>query len=258
VLTLDAAMGPNHGDLRPFVVARLLDINTVTNLAQVSIDGSDAVWLPFWPGTYTNITTVWVLRDPYNSGSGQVVAAPCYAEPPADVPPPPSAPPAPGTAEPAPTNRTALIRPTYSGTYRVIRSAWDRWNVNRYGGSSTLYQGDAFGSGTLIGLATYGNQVSALGALTISKIVVTTELATGSGNVTLQGSPHASRPAGAPSSSGSTSSGSSSVTLHSSICEGLRTGAFKGLCTVGANYRATYGKARATGMVMAVTYTRPA
>jgi hypothetical protein len=247
-----AALASSHGDRRPFVMGRLLAMDTATNRAQVTIDGSQPTWLPFIPGVYDRITTVYVLTDPERSGSGQLVIGPCYqeAEPPPAPPPPPS--------EEPPVTATALIRPVGSGTYRHIRSAWDRWNVTMYGGATDLYQGDAYGSGPLTGLAWYGDQVVNLQALEITAVSVATPLATGSGNVVLQGAPHASRPAGAPAPAGDTVSGGTSVTLTAAMREALRTGSIKSLATVGANYRGTYGAAHPSGLSLSITYTRPA
>lgn len=256
MINLQTALAPPPGDRRPWVVARLLGIDETLNRAQVSIDGGDPVWLRYTPGAYDGITTVYVMRDPYRTGSGQLVVGPAYAEDPAEVPPPPPPPPAPAT--PSPKTFTAVIRPTWSGTYRNMRNAWDRWNTERssYGGRSTLYQGSSFGSGTLVGLATYGSQVTALGALEITSIVVTTALATGSGSVALQGAPHSSRPKGGPSPSGATANGNSSVTLTADMQEAFRTGTVKALASVGGSYRATFGTARADGMALRVTYRK--
>ena len=256
-MDLAKALAANPGDRRQWVTAQLLDIDTVTNRAQVSIGGSLAVWLPFLPGVYTNITTVFVLRDVAGSGAGQLVLGPCYAE--VEPPPPPPAPP-PDVQDPDdPTLRTltALVRPNFSGTYRVIRSAWDRWNVGRYGGSSTLYQGSAFGSGELVGLATYGTAVKNLGALKILSIRVSTPLATGGGNASLKGSAMGSEPAGAPTHAGDTFTGSSFVDLDAATCESFRTGAARGLATVGGSYRGTRGTSHPSGMALSVTYQRP-
>lgn len=247
---------PNPADTRPWVIARLLSVDTVNRRATVSIDDGEAVSLRYVPDNYTGITTVFVLMDPTGSGAGQLVLGPCGTEDADTLPPPPPAPPAPGT--PSLVERTVVVRPTWSGTYRSIRSAWDRWNTGRYGGRSTLYQGDSFGSGPLVGLATYGNQIVALGAVSISAIVATTPLATGGGTVTLQGAPHAFQPGGAPTPAGSTASGDGNVTLPADIREALRTGAAKSLATVGGNYRATYGTSRADGLALRITYRRPA
>lgn len=253
-MDLAAALGPTHGDSRPFVVGRLLDVDNEANRAQVTVNGSAPVWLPLMPGLYEGITTVWVLTDPNRSGSGQLVLGPCYQEPEIEVPAPP---PDPVVTPAPPVTATALIRPLGSATYRHIRGAWDRWNVDMYGGSSTLYQGDAYGSGPLTGLAWYGDQIVNLGASVILGVTVSTPRATGSGTVTLQGAPHGSRP-GAPAPSGGIAAGDASVALTGAMCEALRTGAAKSLATVGGNYRATYGAAHASGMALSITYQRPA
>lgn len=250
-MDLAAALGSTHGDRRPWLVGRLIAVNATTNRAQVTIDGSPPVWLPFVPGVYDGVTTVFVLADPVRAGSGQLVLGPCFQEPAAEVPPPPEAP-----APTATVSATALIRPVGSATYRHIRAAWDRWNVTMYGGRTDLYQGDAYGSGPLTGLAWYGSQITNLNAVSITSVKVATPRPTGSGNVTLQGAPHSSRPSGAPAPAGETASGDSSVTLTAAMREALRTGSAKSLATVGANYRATYGSAHPSGMSLSIAYTR--
>lgn len=234
-------------------MARLIDIDVDTNRAQVTIDGSQPTWLPFVPGVYEGVTTVFVMSDPVRSGSGQLVLGPCYQEPDVEPPAAPAPPPSGATV-----TATALIRPVDSATYRHIRGAWDRWNVDMYGGASTLYQGDAYGSGPLTGLAWYGDQVVNLGAASITGITVSTPLATGSGGAGLQGAPHGSRPSGAPTPVGDIAWGDASVTLTAAMCEALRTGASKSLASVGANYRATYGAAHPSGLALSITYARPA
>lgn len=243
------------GDRRMWTVGQLLGVDTAANRLLVSVDGSPSVALPFVPGAYDGITTVFVLRDPDGSGAGQMVLGPCYSMPEPPPPPPPQDDPA---QPPALVTQTVTVRPTWSGTWRVVRSAWDRWNTDRYGGRSTLYQGSAYGSGDLIGLAVYGEQLVSLGATEITRVVVSTPLATGSGDATVQGSPHGSKPSGAPTVSGATASGASAVELDASVREAMRTGSVKGLATVGASYRGTYGTSKANGMSLAVTYTRPA
>lgn len=257
-MDLAGALGPDHGDARLWCTAQLLAVDTTSNRAQVSIDGGPAVWLPFVANVFDGITTVFVLRDPTRAGAGQLVIGPCGTQPPDDVPPPPPSQPDPST--PSTVTSTAVIRPTWSGTYRSIRGTWDRWNVDRYGGRSTLYQGNAFGSGPLTGLAVYGDQVKNLRALSISAITVGITLATGSGTVTVQGSPSGVKPGGAPSSSGSTASrsGSGSIALPSDVCEAFRTGLVKGLALVGSSYLGVRGTSLGSGMALSITYTRGA
>lgn len=264
-MSLAKAIGASGagGDHRLWVNALLIEVDNDRNRALVSVDGSDPVWLPFNPGIYEGVTVVRVLRDPYRGGAGQLVLGPGYAQEPEEVPPAPPPPPPPDAEPPPdaparPVTVTVAIRPTWSGTFRHIRSAWDRWNVSRYGGRSTLYQGNAFGSGKLTGLAVYGTQVRDLGASRITRITVSTPVATGAGSVVLQGSPHGTAPGGAPATSGETRSGGGSVTLSAAMCEAFRTGSTRGLATVGSDYRGTYGTAKANGMTLTVTYERPA
>lgn len=151
---------------------------------------------------------------------------------------------------------TALIRPTWSGTWRT-GSGWDRWNITRYGGRSDMYQGNAYGSGVLVGLATYGDQIVGLGASTITSITARVVLSNNAGTPQLQGSPSGTQPAGVPSVSGATASGFGDVALPSTVCESMRTGALKGLVTNGATYVAIRGTSLADGMALTVTYTKP-
>jgi hypothetical protein len=166
---------------------------------------------------------------------------------------------------PATESVTVTIKPKWSGTWRNSRNAWDRWNVDRYGGRSTLYQGDGYGSGPLTGLAVYGTQVRDLGAISIESITVTligADLASGGVTITVQGSSNGTQPSGAPSSSGATASGTpgragtDKVALPSSVREDFRTGAVRGLATVGSAYGAVRGTSAAAGMALAVKYTR--
>lgn len=167
---------------------------------------------------------------------------------------------------PEQVTKTITITPTWSGSYRHAYSQWDRWNTDRYGGRSTLWQGNKYGSGDMTGLATYGNRIEDLDADEIISIEVTLR---GAGmnsdhpSFVLQGSPHGSKPGGAPSSSGGTvSSGSGNpgksnavkVSLSSGMREAFRTGTFKGLCVVGSGYGGVRGTSAADGMALKVTY----
>lgn len=161
-----------------------------------------------------------------------------------------------------------VIKPSWSGTYRN-QGGWDRWNTGRYGGRSTLYQGNNYGSGPVKGLAVYGNRVQNLGAVEIISIKVLVRRAPtgGSGNVSVvvQGSPHGSKPGGSPSSSGATASAgvdydksTSKITLPASMREAFRTGDIKGLALVGSAYAGVYGTSRADGMALEIEYKRRA
>lgn len=234
----------------PWTVAQLVSIDTTANRATVSILGSQPVALPFLPGDYTGVTTVYVQLDPLRTGAGQMVMGPCGTL--EDVP---ALPPAPsGTV-----SAKATIFPTWSGTWRTDRSSFDRWNIDRYGGRSDLYQGDDYGSGPLKGLAVYGDQIVGLGATAITAMTLSSIKSNGGDSPVFQGSPHGTKPAGAPSSSGATVGGLGNVDLVASgIAELLRTGVFKGLATVGSTYGAVRGTSHPMGMALSITYQRPA
>lgn len=251
----DALAGGGRLDGRAWTTAQLLAVDTAGNRARVSIDGGPGVWLPYVASSYTGITTVFVLRDPTRGGAGQLVLGPCGTQAPIDVPPPP---PDPAVSPPAPVTARATIRPTWSGTWRASAAAWDRWNADRYGGRSTLYQGSAYGSGALTGLAVYGGQVVNLRALSITSAAVYALTVTGSGSLTVQGSASGSKPAGAPASSGSTATGMGWINLPADVREALRTGATRGFAAVGANYLAVRGTSYPAGMALRITYTRNA
>lgn len=260
-------LGPNAPVWSPGTVT---SINTGTNRLTVTLDALEgaSVTVPHGAGTYTVGARVIVLLD-FHSGMGHVVLTTLGNPPPPPPPPPPPTPP-----PPKPTERTytAVIRPTWSGTYRVNRAAWDRWNTGTYGGRSDLYQDGSSSSGDLIGLATYGAQIVALGATAITAVTVAL-VSNGSGlsgsawTATVQGSASASQPAGAPAFTGATASGSvagyggvgktTSVALGATMRDGLRTGAIRSLGLVGSGYGGVYGTGRADGMALAVTYSKP-
>lgn len=260
----ELCLGPVTGG-DPLVLGRLTAINTSTVRGTVTVDGATYV-LPYVPSTYTAPSDVWVMLSPKGGGTPQIIMGP-NANPVAppepdeggDIPTPP--PPPPETVE-----RKATITPSWSGSYRSIRSAWDRWNIDRYGGRSTLYQGNGAGSGPMKGLAVYGKKIVNLKAISIEKIVLVVKgagLASSgaSSTITLQGSPHGSKPSGAPSSSGGTvtgttgKSGTARIELNAAMREAFRTGTFKGLCAVGSAYHAVLGTATAGAMTLEIEYT---
>lgn len=168
---------------------------------------------------------------------------------------------------PAPVTKqyTTTIRCTSSGTWRTIRGAWDRWNVDRWGGARDVYQGDAFGSGELVGFAGYGNQLSGLGAISFDSVVLHVKRNGWNGgssqSVTVQGCASGSRPGGRPTGAGATATTgnvgterTTSVALPSSMREALRTGSDKGLITTGSDDAGWYGTGDSFRLV--VTYTR--
>ena len=234
----------------PVEPGTLTAINTGTKIATVSLNGS-SYSLPYLAATYTVGQPVWVgLNDwgtPYLVlGASDVAAAPVT---------PPTPPTSPTTVQ-----ATISIAAQWSGSYRA-GSGWDRWNTGRYGGRSTLYQGNGFGSGAMVGLATYGDQLTNLGAISIDAATVNLAgvgLSGASGPAQVQGSPHGSQPGGSPTSSGATATGDGWVSLPSGILTAMLAGTVKGLCTVGANYWAVAGAGNGDGMTLSVTYTRPA
>ena len=234
-------VGPRRGaPTEIHKIAQLLSIDPTAQRATVSIDGSQPVALPYVPGVYTGYTTCLVLCNPLQGGRGVFVLGPVGVQ---DVVPPPP---------PPPTNVTAVatILPTWSGTWSTKFGLW-------VGGDSRLYQGNAYGSGTLKGLAVYGDRIVGLHALSITSATVTMNRSTGGGTPTVQGCPSGTpASAGPPASSGATNAGTGAVALDSTTREALRTGAFKGLCLVGAGYAGVYGTNRPDGMVLNLTYTR--
>lgn len=169
----------------------------------------------------------------------------------------------PAPPPPKVVTRTVTITPTWSGSYREAYGQWDRWNTGRYGGRSTLWQGSKYGSGPMKGLATYGNKLLELGADEITQVEVTLRgvgMNSDLPSIVVQGSPHGSKPGGAPSSSGATASGqtgstsATKVRLPESVREAFRTGAVKGLAIVGSGYGGVRGTSAADGMALRVTY----
>lgn len=245
--------GPKFGsDKRQWSVGQLLAIDTVKNRAQVALDGGPAVWLPYVSNVYTSITTVFVLRDPFGSGSGQLVIGPAGTQSTPYVPPPPP--------PPAPVSKqvTTVIRPSDSGTWSEKWSRYYAWNVGRYGGSTTLYQGSEGVSQHLDGIAVYGTQLKSLGASSIDAITLHVPLLTGSGTVQVQGTTQSSLGSSFTTPTGATASGTGTISLGATLRDNLRTGVSKGLVLVGGSYLAVAGKASANGMAMTVTYTRTA
>lgn len=246
-------------------VGVLLDLDEPTNRALVSVYDSAGSWVPYIPAVYEGVRTVHVLVNPFQGGRAQLVLGPAEeapVDPEAD--PLPQTPPAP----PAETVQVSVtITPTWSGTWRVSRGAFDRWNLTSYGGRSDLYQGDGYGSGLLVGLATYGDQLVNLGATSIDSVVLSARR-NGSGGgaaaLTVQGSPHGARPASVPTGSGDVAltgavgTGAwAQAALPGLTREGLRTGALRGLVAVGGTYSGWGGAGTPGSMALAVTYTKP-
>lgn len=317
-------------DVTPIVTGRLLGLDPASKLAQVSIGGSDGVWmpalpaiytqdgavrilrsaiaggrasiclgpvngasliaagkvtavlasvgqltvdtlgksvnLPYLPGTYSAGTLVHVLRSSDRLGLPEIVLGPSGSYNHTN----PGQPGGGSSGGGESVTRQATILPQWSGSWRSMYSRWDSWNTDRYGGRSTLWQGNDYGSGPMKGLAVYGDQIVNLGATEIISITASVYRADSSSSsakvAVLQPSPHGSQPGGSPASSGATaaSAGLTSgqgggVALPGSVLDGFRTGAFKGLCTVGGDYLGINGTpdrapVRADGMALNIVY----
>lgn len=163
---------------------------------------------------------------------------------------------------------SASIGPQVTGTWRSSVSRWDSWNPGRYGlGNTPIYQGDAYGSGPLIGYAGFGDQIVNLAAITIDEITMqAVKGADGNSAVlTVQGTADGSRPGGAPSSSGDTASSGSigsgqtgALSLTPAMREAFRTGGAKGLVAIGSQYGGFGGFGVPPSFVLQIRYTRAA
>jgi hypothetical protein len=251
-------------DTTPYTVGFLHEISADGKRALVSVRDSQPISLPCAPSTYTGVSTVHVLVDPATGRPLHVLAPGEFvAEGDAPQPPPPPEP------EQAPARKVTgkVIKPTWTGTYRVNRAAWDRWNTSSYGGRSDLWQGSSASSGQLYGLAVYGDQVRNLNAVSIDRIRVTL-VNNGGGHYftnpayTLRGTPAGTKPAGAPSfTSGTATSprttrhGTTSVDLPDAMRDEFRTGTLRGLGVIGTDYAGLRGTGHAAGMALVVDYT---
>lgn len=221
------------------------------------LPGGGLYQIPAPAGTFAVGGTAYVLTDEWG--------LPSYALCNASDPPAPPVAPQPAPVAPTTVKATARIVPTWSGSYRT-GYGWDDWNASRYGGKSDIYQGNEFGSGTLVGLAIFGSAVKNLGAVSIQKITMAAYKNNDGLSATLvvQDSDYTSHPAGSPSSSGDTASvhigpGSwGTLTFTSNMCEAFRTGAAKSLCAVGSNYGGFGGTGHSGSFVLNVSYTKNA
>lgn len=237
------AAPPRAGiDRSPLVVARLVTEPDADDLAVISIAGSEPLTVPAVPSTYTGVTTVYVSMD---SGRPVLVTGPAgtpvfIAEP---------APAAPSTVE---TVTGIVVAPTVSGTWRVDRAAWDRWND-----ATDVYQAGSASSGVLSGIACYGDQIANLGLDSITRARLTL-VSNGAGysaswSAAIKGATHSSLPATAPTLAATSSSvtvpgygyDGSVVTLDldATTCENLRDGTWPSL---GLGTTGTYGGTRGT------------
>lgn len=232
---------------------------TVTTL------GADYV-LPYAPGTYEADTPVHVIRSASKYGLPEYVLGPSGNYNSAN----PGQPGAGSTNPGQLVDRQAVILPQWTGSWRSNYARWDTWNTNRYGGRSTLWQGNGYGSGPMIGLAVYGDQIVNLRAVQITRMQVSVYRADSSDysgkSAGLQPSPHGTRPGGVPAVGGE-GVGSPplapgqgvQVDLPGSVLEGFRTGGHKGLASIGGAYMGISGTperdpVHADGMALVVQY----
>lgn len=258
-------------------VGWLYQIDETGTRATISIYGSEPITVPCAPSIYTGVDAVHVLMQ---NGRPTLVLGP--ATPPEDDPDPedsdvPDGPPpveedddGDVVAPPAPDRRIRgkLIRPTWSGSYRQSRGTWNSWNT--HDDLTNLYQGSTSSSGTLIGLAVYGTLIRDLGAKSIERVRLTlvSQGRYGYGSpITygVRGASNGTRPSGAPSLTGATSTvavpgygqagKTATLDLPASVCEGMRTGAIRGLALVGSAWGALRGTSHAAGMALSIDYT---
>jgi len=249
------------------VIGVVVAVDAPANRVKVAIHGGAGSWVIAAPplSNYIVGRTAAVLVNPLEGGRAQCVLFPVLD--PGSTPGETDLPDSTGEDPSSTKTRTVVIRPKWSGTYRVDRSAFDRWNETKYGGRSTMYQGDAHGSGDLIGLCVYGNQIRDLGATTIDSMVLTVR---GAGlnevsypTIEIKASTNGSKPGGAPNGSGSSFNASPGkdgvvkITVPSGLYSSFADGTYKGFSLWGSSYGAVRGTSAADGMALKITYTAP-
>lgn len=245
---------------------RVVSVNSGVGLLKVNTLGG-TYDLPYPPGTYAANTAVHVVRSASKLGLPEYVLGPSGSYN-AENPGQPDG----GAGNPAQVvTRQTVILPQFTGSWRSNYGRWNDWNPDRYGGRTTLYQGNGFGSGPMVGLAGYGDQILALGALAITRMQTTVYRADSSSSAAkvpvLQPSPHGGNPGGAPTISPAAAAtgpalginAGAQIDLPAAVFEGFRTGAFKGLAMVGADYAGFSGTpdrapVHADGMALVVDY----
>lgn len=237
------AAPPRAGiDRTPLVVARLVTEPDADHLAVISIAGSEPLTVPAVPSTYTGVTSVYVSMS---DGRPVLVTGPAGT--------PTFAAPAPTGGTPTSETVTGLVvAPTVSGTWRVDRAAWDRWNE-----ATDVYQAGSASSGVLSGIACYGDGIVNLGLDSITRARLTL-VSNGAGYVSswsaaIKGATYSTLPSSAPTLAATTSSvtvpgygyDGSAVTLDldATTRENLRAGTWKAL---GLGTTGTYGGTRGT------------
>ncbi|CED90628.1 hypothetical protein [Actinomyces succiniciruminis] len=251
---LDAApidQAPRSGaDRSQVMVATVLDVAEDGRTVTVSLLGSDAIPLPATASVWTDVTTAHVLMDT-ETGRPVHVLGPATA--PSTEVTVPSSESLEEASQPATVTRTATVTPDWSGTYRAGQG-WDRWNTNRYGGRTDIYQGAIGSSGALRGMATYGTAITSLHADRIASAILTM---TGTGSwqgtwaAVVQAADRTSAgpsPSGATATANITGTGTTRVDI-TALAAGLLAG--KGLALVGSAYGAVGGR----GQSMSITIT---
>lgn len=261
---ISMCLGPATPGIRR-VTGIVRAVNTAAGTLTVATLGGE-YQLPMVAATYSVGATVHVLRDPGQLGLPDMVLGPTGAFSGSD-----DSQPGGGSSNAGKTvTKEAVILPTWSGAWRT-GFGWDRWNTNRYGGRSSLWQGNAYGSGAMTGLAVYGEQVKNLGALAITRMqvsVIRADASDNSGKVaglisSPQGDP---APAGGPVGDGAGFASTPlapnqgvQVDLPASAFEAWRTGTYRGIASSGGDYMAISGTPdrdpiHADGMALVVTY----
>ena len=150
--TAPADESPRTGSDRTMVaVARVLDVADGGTTVTVSLLGSAGISLPATASTWTGVATAHVLLDP-DTGRPIHVLGPA---------------PAPKTTT---HTITCTAHPAWTGTHAP--TGWGRFNAAVVGHPRDLSQGNA-GTGILTGLATYGQQIPAIGATKITRATLT-------------------------------------------------------------------------------------
>ncbi|MEV5042696.1 hypothetical protein [Microbacterium sp. LMI1x-1-1.1] len=168
---------------------------------------------------------------------------------------------APNTPAPSLQTFTTTIRPTWSGTWFPQSGHYGLMSVD--GGKPDPYDmlvGSALGEGPFEGMALYGDQITLLGAESITSIELTVR-ADRALSVDVQGATERAAVSGAPHPVGAVVTvpavtGVVRATLPSSIREAFRTGATGSLRVVSDTFGKTRGISTADGMALNVTYTK--
>ena len=241
--TAPADDGPRTGSDRTMVaVARVLDVANGGTTVTVSLLGSAGITLPAPASTWTGVATAHVLLDPDTGRPVHVLGpAPAPKTAPASFKPP----------EASTRTITCTAHPTWTGTYATTPTGWGRFNAAIVGHPRDLHQGDA-GTGILTGLATYGQQIPAIGAIKITRAALT---ATGNAakpntwTATLQCATYSDtgpQPTG-PQVTGTITGNQTSTIDVTALADGLLAG--QGIALVGA----VYGGLRGVGSSMVLS-----